>query len=208
MATPKQTHILAIDCETTGLCFKSDSPVYNSNKTEHHQALSWGIIVADADTLESVEELYVEIKWNEKSLQQRDRDPSFGTYAENIHGLTIDHLEANGVTEEEALVQIANLIHDVWDTKPIIPLGHNVATFDTLFLKDLFHRHDLPLNINNRQIDTFSLGYVNWLCDSSDELFKTISGETRSTHNALDDIRLTLEAARTTRLLFQQLLKG
>ncbi len=80
--------ILPMDCETTGL-YKGDDPSIG------HQCVSWGMIVADTETLQPVEELYVEIKFNEHSLAARDKDSSFGEYAANkIHGLTYEHLES------------------------------------------------------------------------------------------------------------------
>src|SRR5277367_2257523 len=95
-------YMIAIDCETTGLCLNHVSPVFNEKTGERHQAISWGVIVADAKTLKPVEKLYVEIKWNKASKAQRKENSSFGTKAEQIHGLDFQYLEKNGVSEEEA----------------------------------------------------------------------------------------------------------
>ena len=120
--------ILAIDFETTGLCFSGDIDA-------GHQAVSAGLIVADASTFKPIEELYCEIKWNEQSKATRKLDPNFGVKAEGIHGLTFDYLEKNGITEEEAVTKILNLIIKYWGVKnaPRL-LGHNVHLFDYKFL--------------------------------------------------------------------------
>jgi len=97
-------YIFAIDCETTGL----DKTTLNPSLG--HQAISWGIIVADAETLVPVEKLYLEVKWNDESKAAKEQDPTFGTIASDIHGLTFDYLEENGITEEEAVLKIAELI--------------------------------------------------------------------------------------------------
>lgn len=210
MATRRNTHfkkILAADCETTGVCIRNDDPIYRESNGERHQALSWGFIVADADTLEPIEELYLEVKWNEESKRQRDKDPKFGSFAEGIHGLTFDHLEKHGMEEEEAVTEIANLIVKHFALSPISILGHNVE-FDRSHLRSLMRRYSIDVPFAQRNVDTFSLGMVCWDAFDSNELFDIVSGETREAHNAMEDIRLTLEAARTTKNLFKQLLDG
>jgi DNA polymerase III epsilon subunit-like protein len=211
MASPKDKprgyfeKILAIDCETTGLCFSNDSPVYNPKTGERHQTVSWGVIVARADNLKPVDELYVEIKWNEESKKQRKKDPEFAKKAEEIHGLSREYLDKNGVTEEEAIVQIGSLIMKHWGpTNRVVTLGHNVHTFDMPFLRDLFGRYEVELKFGNRHIDTNSIGFVNWRTYNSDDLFNLVGFDDREQHNSLQDIQQTLEAARISRIIFQK----
>lgn len=214
MASPKNKprgffeKILAIDCETTGLCFKNDSPVYNSNTGERHQTVSWGVIIADAATLKPIDELYVEIKWNEESIRQREEvSPKFGTFAEKIHGLSKAYLDENAGTEEDAVLQIGELILKHWGpTNSIVTLGHNVHLFDLPFIRDLFNRQGVSLNFGNRHVDTNSIGFVNWNTFNSDDLFELLGFEKRGDHNALEDIKQALEAARTSRLLFNSMI--
>ena len=104
-------NLLAIDCETTGLDWNGDDP------SNGHQAVSWGIIVANGITLEPIEELYLEIKYNEFSRKAREADPNFGVAAANIHGLTFDYLEQHGIDEVEAVEKIGNLIIKYWGPK-------------------------------------------------------------------------------------------
>lgn len=194
-------YVLAMDCETTGLKFNSDDPSIG------HQAVSWGFIVADAKTLKPIEELYVEIQWNDDSIAAKEADPKFGTYAEKIHGLTRAHLEATALTEEEAVVEIANLILKYWADGNIRCLGHNVATFDIWFLKRMMRRYDIELKFGSRHIDTSGAGFINFETYTSDQLFEECGFEERADHNALDDAKMALESARIMRLIFQSALE-
>lgn len=210
MSTPKDKprgyfdFLLAIDCETTGLCFTSDSPVYNPKTEERHQALSWGIIVADAKTLKPVDDLYVEIKWNQSSKDQRVRNPRFGREAEKIHGLTFEYLEENGVDEEEAVALIGELVLTYWGPDVSIrTLGHNVHMFDVPFLRDMFHRHEIPLRFGNRHMDSNSLAFGTVGTFNSDDLFSTLGMEEREKHNSLDDAKMALESFRIIRTLWK-----
>lgn len=197
--------ILAIDCETTGLCLNHENPVYNPKTEERHQTVSWGVIVADAQTLKPIEQLYTEIKWNTSSKKQRKENPKFGIYAETIHGLTYDYLQKNGITEDIAVEQIGSLIVKYWGPKVSIrTLGHNVHLFDLPFLRDLFSRQGIELAFGNRHVDTSSTGFVNLTTFTSDELFDKMGFEPRKDHNSLQDITQTLESARRMRIIFQK----
>jgi DNA polymerase III epsilon subunit-like protein len=190
--------LLAIDCETTGLNFTTD------DASVGHQAVSWGVIVADAKTLKPIDELYVEIKWNEQSRATKAENPKFGLDAEKVHGLTFDYLEQNGIDESEAVLLIGSLIMKYWGpTVSIRTLGHNVHLFDLPFLRAMFRRHDIELSFGNRHYDTNSIGFVAFDTFNSDDLFEKVGFDTRGTHNALDDARMALESARRIRVLFQ-----
>jgi len=169
--------LFGLDFETTGVCVKNDDPLHNKKTGERHQAVSGGFIVADAKTYEPIEKLYLEIKWND------------------------------GVEEEEAVMEIANLIIKYWGTSsPLNCLGHNVH-FDIRFLKDMFKRHDLNLRVSQRNIDSFTLGHTLWNAHDSDELFNLLIGSERKNHNALEDIEMTLESIAISRNLFGDFLK-
>lgn len=194
-------YVLAMDCETTGLKFNSDDPSVG------HQAVSWGFVVADAHTLKPIEELYVEIKWNDTSLNAREADPKFGTYAEKIHGLTLEYLEENGMDEQEAVEEIGSLILKYWADGNIRCLGHNVATFDMWFLKRLMRAYQIELKFGSRHIDTSGAGFINFETFTSDQLFEEVGFNARDAHNALDDAKMALESARVMRLIFQSALE-
>lgn len=189
--------LLAIDCETTGINYASDDPSVG------HQAVSWGVIVADAETLKPIDELYVEIKWNEESKAAKAADPEFGAGASNIHGLTSEYLEENGIPEDEAVMLIANLILQHWGpTSAIKTLGHNVHMFDVPFLRAMFRRHDIDIPIGSRHYDSNSIGFCTVGAVTSDDLFATMGFDDRNGHNALEDARMALESCRRIRVLW------
>ena len=76
--------LLAMDCETTGLAINKDDPSYNPDTKEEYQAVSWGLVVADAATLKPIEKMYIEIQWNGTSV--------WDNRAQKIHGLSREHL--------------------------------------------------------------------------------------------------------------------
>ena len=184
-------YILAIDCETSGLFFGSDNP--SQRDDQYYQPLSWGVVVVDTDTLTEIERLYVEIKWDGIAL--------FDDNTIKVHGLSKQHLENHGVSEEDACVAIGSLIVKYWETTPVVVLGHNVVSFDLPFIKSMMRRHGIELSFGNRHVDTNSASFVALGSYTSDEMFNLIGLEDRSIHNALDDILMTVEAARTIRLL-------
>lgn len=188
--------ILAMDCETTGLFFNEDDPSYNSKTGQTHQSVSWGFIVADAKTLKPIEKLYIEIKHNGES--------EWNAKAEHVHGLSKEHLEENGMTQSQAVEAIANLVIKHWGpTGNICTLGHNVVSFDLMFLKRLMRSEGIELRFGNRHIDTFALGQCTIGIFNSDDLFEECGLPVRSKHNAMEDIEYTLESARRIKTIFQ-----
>lgn len=192
-------YILAIDCETSGLFFSSENnnPCFNTKTGQYYQSVSWGIIVADAATLKPLDKLYLEIQWDGKSL--------WSEKAEAVHGLSKDHLKKHGVTTQEAVVQMANLILKYWGPDNNIQLlGHNVHLFDAVFLDHLMRSQGIPLRMANRHVDTYSAGFATFGTFNSDDLFEAVGFEKRGDHNALADAEQALEAARIIRTIFQQ----
>lgn len=188
--------VLAMDCETTGLNKEHDDPSLG------HQAVSWGIIVADAHTLLPIEKLYVEIKWNDESKRARKRDANFSVSAAAIHGLTYDYLEEHGISEQDAVEQIGYLILKYWGPDGHInALAHNV-NFDLSFFRAMFRRHGIELTFGSRQIDSNSAGFVMLESFTSDQFFSTMGMDERAHHNAMEDIEHTLESCRRLRLIW------
>lgn len=183
--------LLAIDVETTGFSKGSD-PALN------HQIVSIGLIVADSD-FNAIDEFYCEIKWNGTSL--------WTTSAENIHGLTREYLDANGIEEEDAVVKILEFILKYYDPdEPIVFLGHNVKGFDIAFLKKLINKYNMDLKIAHRAVDSFSVGFTCFGANNSDELFSYFY-DNRTTHNALEDARMSLGVCRKTKKIMKKFLK-
>lgn len=183
--------ILAFDTETSGLFIGEKSPV--SNDGEYYQVVSWGIIVLDAQTLETIEELYIEQQWDGKSI--------WSDKAEQVHGLSREYLKVNGVTREDAMTQIASLIFKHWGSTPVVTLGHNSITFDLPFIKHEAELADIDLRFGNRHLDSNTLGFTILNCFNSDDMFTELGFKQRAEHNALDDIRMTVKAFKISRKL-------
>lgn len=192
---------LVVDCETSGMVYGTDDPSYDPVTGETYQSVSWGLVVADALTLMPIERLYVEIKWNGES--------KWDMRAQAIHGLTLPHLEANGMSEEDAVVEIASLILKYWGPDSPVHLGgHNVATFDLFFLRRLLRSQGIEIRFGNKYIDSNSVGFATFGTHNSDDLFSMVGCTDRGDHNALEDAENTLTALRTIKQLFNACLEG
>jgi hypothetical protein len=190
--------VLAMDCETSGINVNSDDPSVG------YQAVSWGLVVADAETLKVIDELYVEIKWNGEAKWEKK--------AEAVHGLSKEHLDVNGLSEEEAVVEIANFVYKHWppdaefsSQRSIRCLGHNVATFDVWFMRQLFRKFEMEFKTGNRFIDTSTLSWAVFDCFNSDDAFELVGVE-RKEHNALEDAKASLALTKMVRTLGKRML--
>ena len=187
---------MVADCETSGLFLNNGNPATNEDG-EYYQPLSWGLIVVDARTFKPIEELYVEIKYDGKAL--------WNDGAQKVHGMSQEYLEENGVDEEDAVVQIAEMILKTWGPDmPVCFAGHNVGTFDVPFMREMMLRHGVPLRFGNRHIDSFSAGFVTLGTYNSDDLFEMVGCTERGEHNALEDARNTLRALQVIKATYDQ----
>ena len=187
-------YVLALDCETSGVAMGCDDPSFNPDTGKTYASVSWGFLVLDGATLKEVDHLYLEIKPTEGC--------AWDTGAEKVHGLSREYLAKHGTDEDKAVLQIAQLILKYWGPDSYINLlGHNVQ-FDKWFLQRLMRSQGIELNFSNRLIDTNSFGF---LIDvyNSDDLFSSLGLKERNEHNAMEDIRITAEAARIMRKLVQ-----
>lgn len=190
----KFNKLLVADCETSGLVFACDSndPSQHPETKKTYQSVSWGLLVVDADTLKPIDELYVEIKYNGTS--------EWNMKAEQVHGLTKEYLEQNGVSEEEAAIEIGNFIFEHFGTSMVVCGGHNFGSFDIWFMRRLMNQFGIMFNISNRIIDTNSIGYVCYNTFTSDQLFD-LMGVKRTEHNSLEDAKASLKILYNTRQL-------
>ncbi len=185
----------ATDCETSGMSFTSN------DITEGYQSIAWGIIAVDAKTFKPLDKLYLEIKWDGKA--------GWSSKAEQIHGLTKEHLEQHGVDAATAADTIIEFIYKYIEPEDSITLlGQNVARFDLPFLKKLLNEHDYPVKFSHRQLDSFTIGMVALDCYTSDTLFETLGIERKVPHNALSDAEASLKAVRMIRKVFKDALNG
>lgn len=191
--------LLVIDCETTGLAYLCDDASHNPKTGETFQSVSWGLIVANAQTLKPIEKLYLEIKW--------DGESTWTAGAQRVHGLSPEYLEENGLDAEDAVVQIADLILRHWGPDNTVCLaGHNVVSFDMWFLKRLLRSQGIEIKFGNRHVCTNALGATVWNTYNSDDLFDLVGYPTRDPehHNALNDAEAVLLTLQVTRQLWKK----
>lgn len=190
--------ILAFDSETSGLFFGTHPARNPEDPTDRYQAVSWGLVVLDGE-LNQLDEMYIEIQWDGKSRWNKK--------AEEVHGLSKEYLAENGVPFEEAYVQIVNFLFKHWGTTPIVTLGHNSISFDLEFFRSDLKEIDLTLKFGNRHLDSNTLGFTLFETYTSDQLFEALGQEDRGdNHNALDDIKRTIQAFRVSRAIAKQVL--
>jgi hypothetical protein len=72
----------------------------------------------------------------------------------------------------------------------------------------MMRRHGIEFKFGNRHIDTSTIGFVNFEVYTSDELFALLGHGERGDHNALEDARMSLDAARQARILMKAALEG
>lgn len=176
---------LGIDWETSGYSLP--------NYAEKHQGISFGAIIFDMQTLASVEEIYCEIKFDSTKY-------IWNPGAEKVHGITQQQL-LSGVSQEEAAVELCNLVVKYIGTEDVILLGHRVH-FDKAFTNQLTETIGVNLNYHPTVIDTASLATVLMEMSKSEDVFQTLGLPPRQNHNALEDIRYTLHAVRKMKQYF------
>lgn len=180
---------LAIDCETSGMNFGDDP-------SDGYQMVSVALIVSDVNTYTEHDHLYLKIRWN--------GDSGWDKKAEEVHGLSVYHLEEYGVEEDDACADIIEFIMKHFDiNKSIVLCGHNVVRFDLPFLRRLLNKFGVTLKFSHRAIDSFPIGLLSVGAFDSDELFDYMGLPPRKEHNALEDIRHTLSSLRKLNKLFK-----
>ncbi len=202
MAAPRGyiTRLLIVDTETSGLAYSCDDPSYNPKTGETYQIVSIGLIVVNAITLEPIEKVYLEIKWDGKS--------TWDQRAQEVHGLTKAYLNENGVDTYEAVEVIGNLILDHWGPdSPVHICGHN-PHFDLSFFKRLLRSEGIEIKFGNKMIDTNSIGFAVFNTHNSDDLFETVGMPVRKDHNSLEDAMSVLKVLKITRTLADECFGG
>jgi DNA polymerase III epsilon subunit-like protein len=181
------THGLAIDWETSGSAWGEDSSLT-------YQGISFGAAIFRLADFEPVETLYREIKFDDSKYKWQDS-------AQRIHGLSREHLEAHGVTQEAAAVDLATFYLKYFAPDEFVYiLGHHID-FDIKFTEQLLKPFEVMFQIGATRIDTSGTGLIMFGIHKSDELFTFLGLPERTTHNALEDTLLTLQAAKMMRTI-------
>ncbi|WP_407303464.1 hypothetical protein [Acinetobacter sp.] len=185
---------LAIDWETSGSNFGGDS-------TKDYQGISYGAVIFNTETLEPVETLYRELQFDETKYK-------WSMEAEKIHGLSREHLAANGVSREEALADLLELLLKyIGAESKIMFLGHNVM-FDIDFTQQLANDFGITLKVHHVMLETSGAGFITIGKYKSNDVFEFFTGKVRDgSHNALDDALMALETARNMRALMKAALE-
>jgi len=194
-------YLLALDAETSGMFYNQIDP--STDGKDFYQSISWGFIVADSLTLKPVDEVYIVLNWDGKSLWNQQ--------AQDIHGLSKTHLAEHGVSYEEGATELFEMLLKYWGPDSVITtLGHNHVMFDLYFMRRWLEPLGVMPKISHRNIDTNALGFVGFQSYSSDELFHKVGLPERDPkkHNALTDAAYALETARRFRSIFNSVIEG
>lgn len=176
---------LGIDWETTGYSL----PNYASK----HQGISFGAIIFDVKTLEPIESLYQEIKYDPRYI--------WDAGAEKVHGITREYLEKNGVSQEEAAFALADLVNRYLGNDNVMVLGHRVH-FDIAFTDQLLNSAGMEFTYHPTKIDSCSMATILLELTYSNDIFAILGIPPRGQHNALEDIMYTLEAVKRMKEYF------
>jgi|694.fasta_scaffold06347_29 oligoribonuclease (3'-5' exoribonuclease) len=183
---------LCLDFETSGSTWGGDSSI-------DHQALSLGMAVFNTRTLDVVDSLYLEMKFDASRYK-------WSAEAEAIHGLSQAYLEEHGLSNEDAVVQIVEFLLKYFGPNPeIMVMGHNVD-YDLLFMRQMLVPHNMMFHVHNVKIDTAGVSFVNFVTYKSDHLFEITGVGDRDTHNALADVFMTIAAVKFMRDLVEMAL--
>lgn len=184
-------YALVIDWETSGANFGGDSSI-------DYQGLSFGAIIADTETWEEVESIHVLLHFDETKYKWTEG-------AEKIHGMSREWLLENGVSREEGLALLLELLLKYFPPgSKILLVGHNVE-FDRSFTHQLLRDNGLEdaLLLHHVMVDTSGIGFVLIGQYKSDVVFELLGQiEKRKEHNALDDARACLSSLRNAKNIF------
>lgn len=198
--TPKMKFGLALDWETSGSAWDKDSTV-------DYQGISYAAVIFDLNTFEEIETQTQSIKFDSKKYK-------WSPEAEAIHGRSREDLEKNGVAQQDAAVELLELIAKYFgsDKPTVIFLGHN-ATFDIRFTDQLFRSVGFSFSIEKPNddliwvkifhvvLDTSSLGLITLGEYKSEPLFQKIGCPPRNIHNPMEDIENTLSVCKIVKEL-------
>ena len=173
-------YLLCTDFETSGVDVRENK----------HQPISCGAVIIDTKTLETKAETYVECQFYPERFE-------WGMKAEEVHGLTRDHL-AKQETMEGAAAHILRFITPYFKSEDRITIiGHN-PHFDMNCLDLWMEEIGIKLRYDFRRLDTYSIGFALFGATISTQLFDKV-GIKRSYHNALEDAQATVDVVRLSR---------
>lgn len=189
---------LWLDWETSGADFNKSYP----KQTEIYQGVQLGLVIADNETFEEVASMKVTIKFDPKYTWE-DR-------AQQIHGLSREYLEENGVSREDAAITVIEFLLEHFHKDVLFMLsdgpvdrnshrvcfgGHNLE-FDIAHFKSLLQEVGFGVDDHHVKLNTTVIGFHATNLYRSDDLFTLFGAEKRGDHDALEDARQALAVAR------------
>ncbi len=183
---------LWLDFETSGADFDSGETF------KKYQGISFGAVIADSETLEEVDSLYCEMKF----------DPvyTWTEGAEKIHGLSREYLAEHGMDRDDALTLLLELITKYIGAGNKVCIGGHNVEFDIRALNQLTEdvvEKGFTIPIHHVKLETSGAAFIAIGKYRSDDVFTFFGGAERQAHNALDDARLALASARGIKQLVQ-----
>jgi DNA polymerase III alpha subunit (gram-positive type) len=172
-----------------GICIDVETSGTNPHK---HQIVSIGAAIFDTNSFEIIDVLYVELK--------PDADYEWSKAAENVHGLTRDYLEANGVSQEEAVTLLGSLIYEHIGTGKVMLSAHH-ANFDKSFIDALFEKFYMTINWHHVILDMAPIYAAMCGIYTSDDIFEMNGFDIRGDHNSLDDVVMTITSIKNLKQL-------
>lgn len=185
---------LCFDWETSGSDWDKDSSI-------DYQGISLGMAVFNTRTFDVIDTLYLEIKFDESRYK-------WSKEAEAIHHLTREHLAINGLSNEDAACAVIEFLLKYFGPNPnIMIMGHNIP-YDVKFMKQLLEPFGLMFNIHHVMLDTAGACFINFVTYKSDHLFQLAGVGDRDMHNALEDVLMTIGAAKFMRDVMEAAING
>ncbi len=173
--------IFWFDCETTGL------------NPEVDQIIQFAYILTDMD--------FNEISSGETYVRFEKPDEFWSPEAERVHGITLEFLKENGISQEELRDLIISALGS--EGLPPIPAGHNIQ-FDLNFLRNLFPRWMFRNLLDYHPLDSMTLAQAinfqarktkgKWLFPSVNlsTVCRVLKIDPGKAHDAISDVRASM----------------
>ena len=187
MAKKLPAYFIAVDVETSGVI----RPSTEKAGEKPSQCISIALLVIDTHTLAEVDSYYSAISFDPTRFD-------WSTQAEAIHGLSQKDLSTAPDMATVAKQVVTVIRRWLPPQDAMLFLGHN-PSFDQAFFQQLMAEIGEDMRFIHRALDAFSYGFAAFGLENSDEQFSFMNVDRSGVHNALDDIRLSVEMLREVR---------
>lgn len=188
---------------TYGLCFdwETSGSDWNKDSSIDYQGISLGLAVFNTRTFDVIDTEYLEVQFDESKYK-------WSKEAEAIHRISREHLAQHGLSSEDAACKVVEFLLKYFGPNPnIMIMGHNIP-YDVKFMKQLLEPFELMFNIHHVMLDTAGACFINFTTYKSDHLFELSGVGERDMHNALEDVLMTINAAKFMREVMEAAING